>query len=407
MKKKSLYIILSLFILAIIIMKTILVDDIWPIDKNIPSQDKREDILAFEEVEIEPPIEEEPIITDIDILAVGDIMFHMPQIKSADIGQGVFDFNPMFNYVRDYIQAADISIGNYETVTNDSREYSGFPRFNSPPETIMALKETGFDILSTANNHSLDQGKAGIISTIEAINRQGIKHIGTNLDKNTKPLVVEKEGIKIGFLSYTFGLNGLDSLLSSEELDYMVNLIDEEKIQNDIQILKSEDVDLIVSYIHWGHEYHHQPSKEQMDLGRDMVDWGINIVFGSHPHLAQKSELISIGDKDNLIVYSMGNFISNQRETTMGNPYTEDGVMVKVNIEKDFDLNKTRIKQVEYIPTWVYRYNEAGKYSYKILATEEIVNGKLDIEIDANTRNRIEESYSHINRVYSEDKNSQ
>ena len=407
MKKKSLYIILSLFILAIIIMKTILVDDIWPIDKNIPSQDKREDILAFEEVEIEPPIEEEPIITDIDILAVGDIMFHMPQIKSADIGQGVFDFNPMFNYVRDYIQAADISIGNYETVTNDSREYSGFPRFNSPPETIMALKETGFDILSTANNHSLDQGKAGIISTIEAINSQGIKHIGTNLDKNTKPLVVEKEGIKIGFLSYTFGLNGLDSLLSSEELDYMVNLIDEEKIQNDIQILKSEDVDLIVSYIHWGHEYHDQPSKEQMDLGRDMVDWGINIVFGSHPHLAQKSELISIGDKDNLIVYSMGNFISNQRETTMGNPYTEDGVMVKVNIEKDFDLNETRIKQVEYIPTWVYRYNEAGKYSYKILATEEIVNGKLDIEIDANTRNRIEESYSHINRVYSEGENSQ
>ena len=392
MKKRSLFIILLIFFLAIMTFSSIIVDDIELVE------DKLEAIIGFEE---------EPIIRDIDILAVGDIMFHMPQIKSADLGQGVLDFNPMFNYVKDYIQAADISIANYETVTLDNRGYSGFPRFNSPSETILSLKETGFDILSTANNHSLDQGKAGIVSTIEAINEQGLKHIGTNLDKNNKPLIVEKEGIKIGFLSYTYGLNGLDYLLTPEELDYMVNLIDEGKIKDDIQILKDQNVDLIVSYIHWGHEYHHEPSEDQINLGRKMVDWGINIVFGSHPHLVQKSEIININGKDNLIVYSMGNFFSNQRETTMGNPYTEDGVMVKVNIEKNFDLNETSIKGIEYIPTWVYRYNEAGKYSYRILPTEEIINGDLDLELNANTRTRIRKSYSDIISVYSSKEDSQ
>ena len=246
MKKRFLYILLLLFILSIILFKGIAVDYIGGLNNTLEKVDIDE---------IDEDIIVEPTTTDISILAVGDIMFHMPQIKAASISEGEYDFSPMFKYVKEYIQDADLALGNYETVTVNDRSYSGFPRFNSPIETIFALKETGFDILSTANNHSLDQGKIGIISTIETINSLGLKHVGTNSDKDTKPLIVEVEGIKIGILSYTFGLNGLDSLLTVEELSYMVNLIDEEKIQLEIQMLKDEDVDIFVSYIHWGHEY--------------------------------------------------------------------------------------------------------------------------------------------------------
>ena len=393
MKKRFLYILLLLFILSIILFKGIAVDYIGGLNNTLEKVDIDE---------IDEDIIVEPTTTDISILAVGDIMFHMPQIKAASISEGEYDFSPMFKYVKEYIQDADLALGNYETVTVNDRSYSGFPRFNSPIETIFALKETGFDILSTANNHSLDQGKIGIISTIETINSLGLKHVGTNSDKDTKPLIVEVEGIKIGILSYTFGLNGLDSLLTVEELSYMVNLIDEEKIQLEIQMLKDEDVDIIVSYIHWGHEYQKEPSEEQINLGHKLVEWGVNIVFGSHPHVVQKSELINIDGKDNYIVYSMGNFLSNQREITMGNSFTEDGVMVKINIEKDLVLNETIIKEIEYIPTWVYRYNDGENYFYKILPTEDIINGKLDLNVDSNTISRIEKSYDDTMSVFGE-----
>ncbi len=395
MRKKSLFIILVLLILAITLYKGFLVDYIEDLfnkaDGNI--------IEGIDDIE-EEAIIVEPTITNISILGVGDIMFHQPQIKAGSLGGDEYDFRPMFEYVKEYIQEADLALGNYETVSFSDRSYTGYPRFNSPVETIQALEYAGFDILSTANNHSLDQGKAGIISTIEAINSHGLKHIGTNVDKDEEPLIVDVEGIKIGVLSYTFGLNGLDSLLTAEELEYMVNLIDEEKIQYEIQLLKDADVDIIVSYIHWGHEYHHNPSEEQINLGQKMIDWGVNIVFGSHPHVVQKPEIVERDGKDNLIIYSMGNFLSNQRENTMGNSYSEDGVMVKIGIEKSSDTNETIIKEIEYIPTWVYRYENGGKYFYEILPTEDIINGKLELGIDENTKSRIERSFNDTMEVY-------
>ncbi len=400
MKKRSLYIILLLFILSIIVFRGILVDEVDFVDDDdtvnhiddiIDDKDLEENIEEIEEI-LEP--------INIDILAVGDIMFHMPQINSGQIAIGQYDFKPIFRHVKEYIQDADLALANYETVTLSSRPYSGFPRFNSPHETIESLEYAGFDVLSTANNHSLDQGKEGIISTIEAIKANGMNYAGTNLDKGMEPLVMDVEGIRIGILSYTYGLNGLDSLLNAEELSYMVNLIDEEKIKEDIEELKNNDVDLILSYIHWGHEYHHQPSDYQLKLGRDMVHWGINIVFGSHPHVVQKSEIIEIDGRDNFIIYSMGNFLSNQREVTMGNPYTEDGVMVKLAIEKDLEENETIIKDVEYIPTWVYRYSEDGRYLYEILPVEDVIDGIIGLDINGAIKSRIEKSFNDTKSVY-------
>lgn len=359
--------------------------------------DIEEEEYIDEELEEIPERPEEPKFSSINILAVGDIMFHSPQYRAAfNKETNSYDFTPTFRHVKRYVEEADIALGNFETVTaGEGVSFSGFPRFNTPKESLLALKETGFDILSTANNHCIDQGKKGLISTIDNINEYKMKNIGTYKEPGDNILIEEREGIKIGFLSYTYGLNGLDSLLKAEELAYMVNRIDEEKIKEDIEKLKSLDVDLITVFIHWGNEYQREPSTYQLELGSKMVEWGANIILGSHPHVIQKSQIINKDGKDNFIIYSMGNFLSNQRKETMNNPYTEDGVMINLEIEKNLNSNETIIKSVQYIPTWVHRFRDSnGKLSYEIIPINDYINGELDIAIAGSLKERIMKSYN-------------
>lgn len=355
-----------------------------------------ENINIYSEDEEIPPIEEkvEDKVEEMTLLAVGDIMFHSPQVRAAYLGEGNYDFTPTFKYVKEYIESVDIALANYETVTLENKPYSGFPRFNSPKETILALAQTGFDIISTANNHSLDGGKSGILSTLNAIEEYGLKSIGTYETPEEQILIEDIRGIKIGFLSYTYGLNGLDSLLTKDELSYMINLINEEKIKADIEKTKELGVDLTVLFLHWGNEYHNDPSNYQIELGEKIIEWGGNIIFGSHPHVIQKSETLS-NPQDNYIIYSMGNFLSNQSKVTMGNSLTEDGVMVKLNIEKNFTTGESIIKEVEYIPTWVYKYKSEGKFNYEILPIEEVISKELEIELTKTVFNRIEDSFNN------------
>lgn len=378
MKRRYIFI-LTLMLVLVVILSGCEIDHKKSIEEDI--EDVQEDII------------EESQLENISILAAGDIMFHIPQINSARIGAGMYDFSPVFKYVKKHIQDADISLANFETVTLDERKYSGFPRFNSPSASLSGLKDTGFDILSTANNHCLDQGKQGIISTLKNIEDAGLKSLGTYDRPHIDPMIENVKGIEIGLLSYTYGVNGLDSLLSREELSYMINFIDEDKIEKDIAYLKEKDVDIILVFIHWGHEYHREPSNYQVELGNKMIQWGANIILGSHPHVVQRTEIVEHNGINNFIIYSMGNFISNQSEYTMGNPYTEDGVMVKIDIEKDLINGQSSIKTIYYIPTWVYRYREDGRMKYTILPVEQVQNGEIDMDLDKNTLLRIEKSY--------------
>ncbi|WP_236910982.1 CapA family protein [Clostridium sp. Cult1] len=349
--------------------------------------------------EVEPPIpieefEEKPNTTA-TILAAGDIMFHMPQIRSAyDSESKNYDFKDVFKYVKKHIESADLSIANFETVTAGSEiGFSGFPRFNSPEETLEAIKYAGFDILTTANNHALDQGKEGLINTIMAIEEQGMKNIGTYKEKKDSILIEEINKIKIALLSYSYGLNGLEYTLTDEEFSYMVNKIEENKIEDDINKAKNLGSDVVVIFVHWGNEYQKEPSEYQIELGRKMIEWGADIVLGSHPHVVQKSEVINYNGKDNFIIYSMGNFLSNQRKVNMDNKYTEDGIMVNIQLEKDFSKGETNIKNITYIPTWVRRYEDNG-LKYEILPVEDFLENKeLYSIIDEKERKRIKESY--------------
>lgn len=365
----------------------------------IPSLYKNTNNILNENKELYSDVKEnkkqlvEKDVSKVKLLAVGDVMFHMPQIRASYCGDGKYNFEDDFKYVKRSISNADISIANFETVTaKDDKKYSGFPQFNCPKETLLALKETGFDVISTANNHALDQGKEGVINTLKNAKEYGLKTVGTYETPQTEYLIQEKNGVKLGFLAYTYGLNGLDASLTKEELSYMINLIDENKIKTDIELLK-EDVDIVVVSVHWGEEYKRIPNDTQTDLGHKMVDWGANIILGSHPHVLQKTEIIEKDGKDNFIIYSMGNFISNQRESTMKNSFTEDGVMVEIYIEKNNKDNDTKIKNIEFIPTWIDKYNKDGKDAYRILPTRDIVEKKLDINLSNSVRDRIDKSY--------------
>src|SRR5690554_191707 len=231
MKKRNIFlvisisIIISLSVFGFSVYQTYKVLENSTITQSTPTM-LEADMEEADEIIVE--IVEEPKISNIKLLAVGDIMFHSPQFKAAYNNESsTYDFIPTFKHVKKYIESSDIAIGNFETVTaGEEVGFSGFPRFNAPKETLKALSEVGFNILSTANNHAIDKGRDGLIRTIDYINEYGMKNIGTYKERENNILIEEVEDIRIGFLSYTYGLNGLDSLLTKEELTYMVNLID-------------------------------------------------------------------------------------------------------------------------------------------------------------------------------------
>jgi poly-gamma-glutamate synthesis protein (capsule biosynthesis protein) len=369
-----------------ITLKTYMVEE-----EIIGKVDKNKEDLDEENIDII----KEPKKSNIKILAVGDIMFHSPQFKAAyNKKEGNYDFTPSFKYIKNYVQKSDLSLANFETVTAGKEiGFHGFPRFNTPKESLLAIKDAGFNILSTANNHSLDQGKGGLIKTIDSIEEHGMKNIGTYKEPSSRILIEEIEGIKMAFLCYTYGMNGMDATLTSEELGYMINKIDEDKIKEDIKKSKELDSDIIIVFIHWGNEYQREPSEYQIDLGKKMIDWGANIILGSHPHVIQRSETVHKDGKDNFIIYSMGNFLSNQRRENVDNKYTEDGVMVQIEIEKDFIKQDTKIKKIYYIPTWIHRYKDEKGLNYEILPIKDVLEGNIVIKEINQIKSRIKESY--------------
>jgi poly-gamma-glutamate synthesis protein (capsule biosynthesis protein) len=331
--------------------------------------------------------------TEIDIIFAGDIMLHMPQINSAKASLG-YDFTPPFHYVKPYIEKADFAIANIETsFSNKDKPFSGFPLFNSPVEILDALKHTGFDLLSTANNHVLDQGKDGIIKMIDEIEKRELLYVGTSKDIYTPYKIVDVKDIKIGIMTYAFYLNGLNSRLTDDERDRMINVFDEKRAIKDIKDAKEEGAEFIILFLHWGNEYQTIASDYQRLTARALAENGADIIIGSHPHVVQDSETIDLGDRKVNVFYSLGNFYSNQRKETMGNSLTEDGVMLNLHIIKDNLSNEVMLDSISSIPTWVYKRKTNGKYEYFILPVKDALDGNLDIDLSEDVLKRLKKSY--------------
>ena len=305
-------------------------------------------------------IEETPQDTTIHMSVVGDIMCHLTNIKNAyNSTSKDYDFSNVFEDIEEYTQKADITVGNLETTfAGASRGYTGYPTFNTPEVLGENLKDIGFDVLCTANNHSMDKGYSGVESTLNFLDKYEIDHMGTARSKEEQNdiLVKDVNGIKIAFLAYTYGTNGITV---PKDKSYCVNLINKDLIKEHISLAKEQKADIICVNMHWGLEYKLKQNTEQEKLADFLFENGVDIILGSHPHVLEPMEKreITLADgtkKDGFVIYSLGNFISGQIYAN-----TKSTVILDIQITKDSN-NKITIDSVDYTPVYL---NDAGKSS--------------------------------------------
>ena len=267
-------------------------------------------------VQQEQPVEEKVIIEkdrEVSFLAAGDNLIHGLIYYSGDQGDGSYSFDRMYERVSDEISSADIAYLNQETICGGTQlGLQSYPTFNSPYEILDSVAAAGFDWISTSSNHSMDVGEEGILSQLSHLEElPQLIQTGTNAsaDEAKEYKVIEKNGVKIGLLSYTYGLNGF-ALPDGKE--YLVNLIDEDRIREDMKAL-NQISDVQVVSMHWGVEYQFEENEEQRALAQLLSDEGADVIIGTHPHVLQPMEVLK-GEEGNetLVMYSLGNFVSAQ-----------------------------------------------------------------------------------------------
>ncbi|WP_026477164.1 CapA family protein [Alkaliphilus transvaalensis] len=347
--------------------------------------------------EDENPIEDEvieeilPEFVEIQISGVGDIMVHGPQLRAQyDSASKTYNFDNNFKYISPYFQEADLMLGNLETTFGgEVRGFSSYPMFNTPDQLAESLKKAGFHAVSTANNHSFDTGKEGMIRTLDVLRDEGLKTFGTRKDITEDSFVVmDVKGIKVGLSSYTYetpmqaGQRAINAMIIPKDVQPLIDtfsyeLLEEDlaSIQERVKQMKEQGAELIVFYMHWGNEYHRQPNQYQRAIAQELSNYGVDIIFGSHPHVLQPIEVIEseLDGSQTAVIYSMGNFLSNQRYEILDNRYTEDGIIVNVRAEKNLLTNEIVLKEITYVPTWVHRYFVEGKTVYEIVPTYDAV----------------------------------
>ncbi|MBO8129109.1 MAG: CapA family protein [Peptococcaceae bacterium] len=309
--------------------------------------------------------------TTITLCAVGDLLMHMPIVNAAKEGSN-YRFEPLFSPVESYINGVDYAVANLETrLAGRSLGFSGYPCFNTPDELADALKNAGFDLVTTANNHSLDRGWEGIVNTIECLERVGLHHIGTNRspEERRRAFIAEVNGIKIGCLNYTTFTNGLPL---PPEHPYAVNILELDAVSQDIAALKAENPDVIIAFLHFGIEYQRTPSRSQRDIAHELCRQGVDVIIGTHPHVVQPVELMQVVEDDRVrncyIAYSLGNFVSDQRWR-----YSDSGIILVLQISKDHYRDKVVVSKVNYVPVWVDTFYRGGKKQYRVLPVTQAI----------------------------------
>jgi poly-gamma-glutamate synthesis protein (capsule biosynthesis protein) len=297
--------------------------------------------------------------TRLSLLFLGDIMQHDSQLQAAyDAAAGQYDYEPCFRFVRKYFIDADLTIANLE-LTLGGKPYKGYPEFSAPDALAVALKQAGVDVLVTANNHSLDRRRKGLERTIRVLDSLKFLHTGTFRDTvermNDYPLVISKNGITLALLNYTYGTNGIPVTKPN-----VVNLIDTALIRKDLETAKKLNPDITIVFMHWGNEYQSQPSKQQIQLAEFCFAQGASLVIGAHPHVLQPMEWRK--EKNQVVVYSLGNFISGQRDR-----YRDGAAMAKVELSKVYfsdSLTVTTVADAGYFLHWVYRTPPTNRRFY-------------------------------------------
>ena len=346
--------------------------------------------------------QEEPTDVTFTLAAIGDIMCHNTQyIDAYNESNNTYDFSYVFNDISLYTKTADICIGNLETTfAGEEVGYSSYPTFNTPDSLAYELKDIGLDVLSTAGNHALDKGFDGLSRTIDTLNAADISHLGTykNEEDQNKTLIKYVKGIKIAFVNYAYGTNGIP--LPSDK-PFCVNLIDENLMKTQIDNAKKENPDIIVACMHWGNEYKTKQNSTQEDLANFLFQNGVDIILGTHPHVLEPMEkkTVTLEDgstKDGFVIYSLGNFISDQNAEN-----TRSSIILNLDITKHID-GKITIDKYEYIPIYMYKDKSKEKQKMKLLDINKTIYNYeqyIDTSISETLYNTLKRELSKIHNI--------
>lgn len=349
-----------------------------------------------------PPVE-------LSFTCVGDIMAHSTQLSAQyDKSGDTYDFTNNYLYVRDYISRADVALCNVETTFAGGKP-SGYPAFNSPDSMADALKEAGFDVAITANNHMMDRGFDGMQRTLEVLRGAGLLTVGSRKQGEPSWALLDVKGVKVGVVAYTYETTGVNAkrtingMALSEESKALINSFsysmlteDLTQIKEDIDEVRAQGAQIVIAYLHWGEEYQRTPNDWQQLIAARVAGYGADVIFASHPHVLQPVGYLYVTPQGEVsyeesagseqengeevllrkvpVFYSMGNFISNQRSETLNNRYTEQGMLAGVILSWDQEAQKIREISMEVLPTWVERYYADGKQNYYIIPLDNAMN---------------------------------
>lgn len=368
----------------------------------------------------EPPEASEPVVQPniVSTLAVcGDAMSHMPQTRDAyDSQAGAYDYKPMIRFAKPWIEQADYAVVNLETTFAGGPDYSGFPAFNTPDALGDALKDAGFDLVSTANNHCLDRGYDGMVRTLDVLDNLGLAHVGTYRSAEERAAqngvhVADVGGIKVAFLSYTYGTNGIPLSKSHPDTvnilhtDYMsdAQVLDTARIADDLAAAEALSPDLIAVIMHWGVEYQTTQNEHQEEIADFLFDHGADVILGSHPHVLQPMETRTLTDRDGtthtgFVCWSLGNFISSQNDE-----YTDTTVVLNLELTKNPNTGATDVTKVGYVPLYMLdREQEVDGERFTLLdahrGIEEYASGDSSY-ISASTEKKLQKCVSDCHKI--------
>ena len=353
--------------------------------------------------EFEEDNDETPTDVTFTLSAIGDIMCHNTQYNDAyNEDTNSYDFSYVFEDISLYTKTADICVGNLETTfAGEDVGYSSYPTFNTPDSLAYELKDIGVDVLSTAGNHALDKGFDGLSRTIDVLNDADIAHLGTykTAEEQNKPLIKYVKGIKLAFVNFTYGTNGI-SIPSDKQ--FCVNLIDEDFIKTQIEIAKNESPDIIVACMHWGNEYKTSQNSSQEELADFLFQNGVDIILGTHPHVLEPMEkrTVTLEDgstKDGFVIYSLGNFIADQNAE-----YTRNSIILNLDITKHVD-GAISIDNYEYVPIYMYKDTKnKSKQKMKLIDINKAIynyENYIDSSISEDFYNQLKEELSKIQSI--------
>lgn len=390
-------------------------------DPNVSTDPTTEATIPSSEATQPPtqPPTEPPVVkvSTATISATGDMLMHLPIINACAQADGSYNFDKLFPALRPYVQKADWAIANLETTfcgLGNGFPYKGYPNFNCPDELATGLKNAGFDMLLTANNHSYDTGTFGMRRTLQILKNAGLDSLGTGEADRSRYAVKELNGIKVGMMCYTYCIGtAADGSIHlnnnvvpiSLEATGLINYFDYSKldefytqIEENMAQMKAQGVEATVMFIHWGAEYQTAHNADQTMIAQKLCDLGIDVIIGGHPHVIQPVELLTSttdSSRKTICLYSTGNAVSNQFQGNLSSittAHTEDGMLFSITFAKYSD-GTVIVESAELLPTWHTR-------QYRILPLDKSANDwQAAFSVDSDTLAKMNASYDRTMEI--------